>query len=230
MWLQPALFGTNCQLLGGEWNSALGSGNITVEWDPILCVRLCDHPFPNKRARASWGARTWPEHCWCGLNLHFLLSFRLFRSFQVLHFPLIWLQVERLLVLSFGLILNPPWWLSGLWLSIRRIFVFQLFSHHLSCWIRSSSATLFGSILLSSWFAAHRSGLDSTGSASSCLPRWSCSASCSPRFVWQASDLPWLQQAHQELCVQPVSRWFFLHQRFSNISRQADPRWFTGGG
>ena len=28
--LQPALFDTNCQLPGGEWNSALGSGNITV--------------------------------------------------------------------------------------------------------------------------------------------------------------------------------------------------------
>ena len=108
-------------------------------------------------------------------------------------------------------------------------FCIPTVSHHLSCWIRSSSATLFGSILLSSWFAAHGSGLDSTGSASSRLPRWSCSASCSPRFVWQASDFPWLQQAHHGLGVQPASRWF-LRQRFSNISRQANPRWFTGGG
>ena len=66
VWLQPALFGTNCLLPGDERNSVLGSGNITVhEWDPFLCVRFCDHPFFYPCAWTSWWTWTWAEHCWC---------------------------------------------------------------------------------------------------------------------------------------------------------------------
>ena len=177
VWLQPALFGTNCQLPGGEWNSALGSGNITVhEWDPCLCARLCDHPFPNKCARASRGARTWPEHCWCcwtGCSGRLRPCTSLWSDRRSSG---CWCRVLGWFCISRGWV-GCDWTFGG--------FCIPIVSHHLSRWIGSSSTTLFGSILLSSWFAARRSGLDSTGSASSCLSRWSCSASCPPRFVYK---------------------------------------------
>ena len=84
---------------------------------------LCTTLWPPFSKQVCPGLPGSPNLTW---TLLVLLN-RLFRSSQALHFPLVWSQVEWLLVSSFGLILHPPW-LSGLWSNIRRILYSNCFT------------------------------------------------------------------------------------------------------